>query len=70
MLHFVGKRRPEKIHPKSPPFFNTKFPGKHEKNIHKIYLESRQSNLLRLLFGKNNSRDKKITSKLKNNLAR
>ena len=40
---FRGRRRPEKIHQKSPPFFNVKFPGKHEKNIHKILLESRQS---------------------------
>ena len=32
---FRGKRRPEKIHQKSPPFFNAKFPGKHEENIHK-----------------------------------
>ena len=43
---FRGKRRPEKIHQKSPPFFNTKFPGKHEKNIHKMFLESRQSKFL------------------------
>ena len=41
---FRGKRRPEKIHQKSPPFFNAKFPGKHEKTIHKMFLESRQSN--------------------------
>ena len=41
---FRGRRRPEKIHQKSPPFFNAKFPGKHEKNIHRILLESRQSN--------------------------
>ena len=41
---FRGRRRPEKIHQKSPPFFNAKFPGKHEKTIHKILLESRQSN--------------------------
>ena len=34
---FRGKRRPEKIHQKSPPFFNAKFPGKYEKYIHKIY---------------------------------
>ena len=40
---FGGKRRPEKIHQKSPPFFNKKFRGKYEKNIHKIFLESRQS---------------------------
>ena len=26
---FRGRRRPEKIHQKSPPFFNAKFPGKH-----------------------------------------
>ena len=36
---FRGRRRPEKIHQKSPPFFNAKFPGKHEKNIHKILLD-------------------------------
>ena len=43
---FRGKRRPEKFHQKSPPFFNAKFPGKHEKkNIHKNFLESRQSNI-------------------------
>ena len=41
---FRGRRRPEKIHQKSPPSFNAKFPGKHEKHIHKILLESRQSN--------------------------
>ena len=40
---FRGKRRPEKIHQKSPPFFNAKFPGEHEKNIHKHFLESRKS---------------------------
>ena len=45
---FRGRRRPEKIHQKSPPFFNAKFPGKHEKNIHKILLESRQSKILHL----------------------
>ena len=45
---FRGRRRPEKIHQKSPPFFNAKFPGKHEKNIHKILLESRQSNLFKV----------------------
>ena len=30
---FRGRRRPEKIHQKSPPFFNAKFPGKHEKKL-------------------------------------
>ena len=40
---FRGRRRPEKIHQKSPPFFNAKFPGKHEKNIPKFLLESKQS---------------------------
>ena len=40
---FRGRRRPEKYHQKSPPFFNAKFPGKHRKNIHKTLLESRQS---------------------------
>ena len=39
-----GKRRPEKIHQKSPPFFNAKFPSKYKKEIHKFLLESRQSN--------------------------
>ena len=42
---FRGKRRPEKIHQKSPPFFNAKFPGKCEKNIHKILLERRRSKI-------------------------
>ena len=42
---FRGRRRPEKIHQKSLPFFNAKFPGQHEKKIHKILLESRQSNI-------------------------
>ena len=28
---FCGKRRPERIHQKSPPFFNAKFPGGNEK---------------------------------------
>ena len=41
---FPRKRRPEKIHQKSPPFFNAKFPGNCEKLIHKMFLESRQSN--------------------------
>ena len=40
---FRGKRRPEKIHQKSPPFFNAKFPGKYGKKIHKMFLERRQS---------------------------
>ena len=31
---FRGKRRPEKIHQKSPLVFNAKFPGKSEKKIH------------------------------------
>ena len=34
---FCGKRRPEKIHQKSPPFFNAKFPGKHEKIFTKCF---------------------------------
>ena len=42
---FCGRRRPEKNHQKSPPFLNAKFPGKHEKSIHKILLESRQSKI-------------------------
>ena len=44
---FRGRRRPEKIHQKSPPFSNAKFPGKHEEHIHKILLESRQSKKMR-----------------------
>ena len=44
---FSGKRRPEKIHQKSPPFFNAKFPGKFEEKIHKSFLESGQSNTYR-----------------------
>ena len=42
---FCGRRRPEKIHQKSPPFFNAKFPGKFEEKIHKMFLESGQSNV-------------------------
>ena len=45
---FRGKRRPEKIHQKSPPFLNAKCPGRHEKYIHKIFLQSRQSKFLDL----------------------
>ena len=41
---FCGRRRPEKIHEKSPPFFNAKFPGNFEEKIHKFFLESGQSN--------------------------
>ena len=41
MLRFVGDGEKKKF-TKSLPFFNAKFPGKHEKNIHKILLESRQ----------------------------
>ena len=37
------RRRPQKIHQKSPPFFNEKFPGKFEDKIHKSCLESGQS---------------------------
>ena len=33
----------KKVHQTSPPFFNAKFPGKYEKNIHYFFLESRQS---------------------------
>ena len=47
---FRGRRRPEKIHQKSPPFFNAKLPGKHEKNIHRILLESRQSKNFKRVF--------------------
>ena len=36
---FGGRRRPEKIHQKSPPFFNAKFPGKFEEKIHRMFLE-------------------------------
>ena len=34
---FRGKRRPEKFHQKSPPFFNANFPGKYEKIFTKIF---------------------------------
>ena len=43
---FCGKRRPEKIHQKSPPFFNAKFPGNFESKFHKSFLESGQSDIL------------------------
>ena len=62
---FRGRRRPEKIHQKSPPFFNAKFPGKHEKKkIHKILLESRQSKIRRSAqhFSKTVSLPKTCTS--------
>ena len=39
---FRGRRRPVKIHQRSPPFFNAKFPGKHEKKTFtKFFCESR-----------------------------
>ena len=38
---FCGRRRPEKIHPKSPPFFNAKFPGNFEEKIHKVFAGER-----------------------------
>ena len=34
---FRGRRRPEKMHQKSPPFFNAKFPGKHKKIFTKFF---------------------------------
>ena len=40
---FASKGRPEKIHQKSPPFFNAKSPGKFEEKIHKSFRESGQS---------------------------
>ena len=36
MLRFVGNGDQQKIHRKSPPFFNAKFPGKFEENPHKF----------------------------------
>ena len=42
---FRERRRPEKNHQNSPPFFNAKFPGKFEEKIHKSFLESGQNNL-------------------------
>ena len=47
MLRFVGDRDQKKF-TKNPRHFSIqkKFPGKHEKNIHKILLESRQSKTL------------------------
>ena len=44
---FRGKRRPKNIHQKFPPFLNAKLPGKHEENIHILFLERRQSKDLR-----------------------
>ena len=38
------KRRLEKIHQKSPQFFDAKLPGKFEEKIHNIFLENGQSN--------------------------
>ena len=34
---FAGKWRPQKIHLKSPPFFNAKSPGKLQEKIHKLF---------------------------------
>ena len=48
---FRGRRRPEKIQQKSPPFFIAKFPGKHEKIIHKLILGNRQSNRAKIGSG-------------------
>ena len=45
---FRGRRRTEKNHQKSLPLFKAKFPGKHEENIRKNLLESRQGNVLPL----------------------
>ena len=42
VLRFVGNRDQKKFS-KNPTFFQCKFPGKYEKNIHKTFLESRQS---------------------------
>ena len=48
---FRGKRRQEKIHQKSPAFFNAKFPGNFEEKIHKHFLESGPSKILRDMGG-------------------
>ena len=47
VLRFVGETETWKNHQKAPPFFNAKFPGKHEQNIHKMFLESRQRDTIR-----------------------
>ena len=39
---FPRKRRPQKIHRNSPPFFNAKPPGKYEKKIHKVLFSGEQ----------------------------
>ena len=36
-VSFRGRRSPEKIHQKSPQFFNAKFPGKHENLFTKFF---------------------------------
>ena len=46
-----GKRRPEKIHQKSPPLFNAKFPGKFEEKIRKMFLESGHCLHILIFFG-------------------
>ena len=46
VLCFVGNRDQKENHQKSPPLFNAKFPGKHEKKNRKMFLESRQSKCL------------------------
>ena len=46
---FPSKRRPQNLHQKSPSFFNAKSPGKYEKNIHKVFLERKESKEMWLL---------------------
>ena len=55
MLRFVGNGDQKNIHQKPPPFFNAKFPGKYEINIHKMFLERRQSDQ------KSEKRSRKVT---------
>ena len=44
MLHFVAEAETRQNSPKSPPFFNAKFPRKFEEKIHKSFPESGRSN--------------------------
>ena len=61
---FRGKRRPEKIHQKSPPFFNAKFPGKHEKICTNIFWRAgKVKRCVYVFFGSFLMGEKKHTNK-------
>ena len=62
---FRRKRRPEKFHPKSSPFFNAKFPGRIEEKIHKSYPLTQIITYEKLVW---NNYFRKITNLARNSL--